>query len=215
MCFKKLRSLKNLCNFTPEDFEYKPSYSFKMFKMRTYLPDEETKSYEMNIPLSSLYVPPKPTSYNVHIEIVPKEPVTYVADRDYSKDGETAASQGISIIDEIRPPSDLPKHILDKLTGDIDKDLKMIKEWKNLLTWSDEEETTAGTGTIIFSKIPKIDPRKKPFRLDENWQSIKWKAKCDECGAFFNLPHEMYLLPQKKGDPKYVCIYCYQEEESN
>ena len=96
MCFKKLRSLKNLCNFTPEDFEYKPSYSSQLFKMRTDSNDEETKSYEFNFPFSGFYDPPKPTSYNVDIKIVPKEPVTYVADWDYSKDGETAASQGIS-----------------------------------------------------------------------------------------------------------------------
>ena len=136
MCFKKLRSLKNLDKFEPEDFE-------------------------IQVPYNHIYVKPPEESYDVDIEIVPKEPVTYVDD------------------------------------------------------WSYDEETTAGTGTIIFSKIPKIAPKRKPFRLDEHQCSIKWKAKCDECGEFFNLPHEMYLLPQKKGDPKYVCIYCYQEEESN
>ena len=100
MCFKKLRRLKNLCNFTPEDFEYKPSYSSQMFKMRTDFPDEEIKSNEL------------------------KNLLTWI------DDGETAVSSGTSLIDEISPPSDLPEHILAKLTGDIDKDLEMIKEWK-------------------------------------------------------------------------------------
>ena len=86
MCFKKLRSLKNLDKFSDEG---KTAVSQRI-RESDYLISSNVML------LSPIAIPP----------------IT-------------------SMIDEIRPPSDLPEHILAKLTGDIDKDLEMIKEWKN------------------------------------------------------------------------------------
>lgn len=112
MCFKKLRRLKNLDKFEPEDFEQGPLQRIRSERENRNLPAVDDSFYESD--------------------------------------------------------------------------------------WSYEGETSAGTGTTILKDYDEPG-----------------KAKCSECGYIRNTPHEIYLLPLDNGKHKFVCIYCYKEEESN